>query len=161
MNNETAGTVWSALLDADLNSRYWRLMALRHTRREKYAKIFLAVTASATVASWALWEHVKALWQGLSGVSAAVSVALPILDVPKDVEKMVAAQAEWTHLMHEYEELWGQRAALSDADFSSKLKALRTREVEVSGKTATLPSDDTKLAERCYAAVLKTRGLQA
>jgi hypothetical protein len=161
MNSETTSTVWSALLDADLNSRYWRLMALRHTRREKYAKIFLAVTASATVASWAVWEHVRPLWQGLSVVSAVVSVALPILDVPKDVKKMAEAQAEWTQLMHEYAELWEQRAALADADFSSKLKALRAREVKVSSETATLPSDDTGLAERCYAEVLKTRGLRA
>ena len=72
---------------------------------------------------------------------------------------MVEAQAEWTQLMHEYAELWEQRAALADADFSSKLKALRAREVKVSSETAKLPSDDTGLAERCYAEVLKTRGL--
>lgn len=159
MNSEYITDTWSSLLDADLNSRYWRLMALRYSRREGQAKIFLAVVASTTVASWSLWVEHKWLWQGLSAISALISVALPIVDAPKRVETMIKAQTEWLKLMHEYEELWRSRQTLTEKAFSNKLVELKKREVEVSEKTAKLPSDDNGLAESCYAEVLKTRGL--
>lgn len=160
MSNEHADAAWTSLLDADLNSRYWRLMGLRYSRREGNAKIFLAVTASATVASWSLWEDLKLLWQSLSTASAVVSVALPIINVQEKADKMVAAQVEWMRLMHEYEELWRQRSTLDAQAYSAKLASLKAQEVAVSKSTAMLPSDDTKLAEACYMDVLKSRGLK-
>lgn len=159
MNGEYIKDTWASLLDSDLNSRYWRLMALRYSRREGHAKILLAVAASTTVASWSLWVEVKWLWQTLSAISALVSIALPIIDAPKKVETMIKAQTEWLKLMHEYEELWRSRQTLTEKSFSSKLMELKKREVEVSEKTAKLPSDDDGLAESCYAEVVKSRGL--
>lgn len=159
MNGEYIRDTWASLLDADLNSRYWRFMALRYTRRESQAKIFLAATASATVASWTLWLELKLLWQSLSALSALTSVALPIIDAPRKVEIMIEAQTEWLSLMHGYEELWRMRESLSEKAFSSKLAEIKKREVEVSKTTAKLSSDDKLLAERCYAEVVKSRGL--
>jgi hypothetical protein len=159
VNAEHSNSAWQSLLDADLNARYWRYMGLRFTRREGWAKMFLAATASATVASWSLWVEVKLLWQSLSVIAALVSVAMPIIDAPRKIATMTEAQAAWLQLMHEYDDLWRSRASLGEKAFASKLSSLREREVEVSKKTATLPSDDTALAERCYAEVATSRGL--
>lgn len=159
MNGEYIRDTWSSLLDADLNSRYWRLMALRYSRRENRAKIFLAATASATVASWSLWVDLKWVWQTLSAVSAITSVSLPIIDAPGKMETMIEAHAAWLQLMHEYEGLWRARNTLTEESFSGKLTGLKSREIEVSKQTAKLPSDDKKLAELCYIDVMQSRGL--
>lgn len=134
-------------------------MTLRYSRREGHARIFLAAMASATVGSWSLWGEVKALWQGLSIVSALISVALPIIDAPRKIELMTEAQAMWLQLMHDYEELFRLRETLSEKAFSAKLSAIKAREVEASTKTAKLPSDDLALSERCYSEVGASRGL--
>jgi hypothetical protein len=161
VNSEHSISAWQALLDADLNARYWRYMGLRYTRREGWAKIFLATTASATVASWSLWAEVKLLWQSFSVIAALVSVAMPIIDAPRKIAAMTEAQAAWLQLMHEYDDLWRSRASIGERAFASKLSSLREREVDVSKMTATLPSDDSVLAERCYAEVATSRGLAA
>ena len=147
-------------MDADLNYRYWNLMALRYSRREGNAKIFLACTASATVASWSLWVDVKWAWQTLSAVSAIISVVLPIVDIPRKIQTMTEVQTAWLRLMHEYENLWRTRSTLTEKSYSRKLVALKVREAEVSKNTIRLPSDDKKLAAICYADVLKSRGLE-
>src|SRR6266480_8159768 len=103
-------------------------MGLRYTRREGYAKIFLAATASATVASWSLWAEVKPLWQTLSVIAALVSVTMPIIDAPRKVETMTEAQASWLQLMHDYEALWRSPGSLSEKAFVSKLTSLKERE---------------------------------
>lgn len=159
MNGERIASAWYAVLDADLHQRYWRYMGLRFNRREGYAKIFLAATASATVASWSIWADNKVLWQGLSIVAAIVSVALPIIDVPRKVDLMTEIQASWLQLMHDYEELWASRATFSDKQFTAKLSALKSREVEVVRKSARLPSDDKQLAEICQNEVVTSRKL--
>jgi hypothetical protein len=101
----------------------------------------------------------KWIWQTLSASSALASVALPIIDAPRKIETMIEVQAEWLHLMHGYEDLWRIRRTLEDEVFSNRLSEFKKREVEVSTRTAKLPSDDKKLAERCYAEVLQSRGL--
>lgn len=159
MTTEYIQSTWKSLLDADLNTRYWRLMSLRYMRFEGHAKIFLAATASATVASWSLWADWKIVWQSLSVISALVSVALPIVDAARKVEVMNEAQTDWLRLMHDYEELWRLRTALTEKTFPNKLSALKLREVDISRKTAKLPSDDIKLANSCHDEVLKSRGL--
>ena len=87
MNADQKKFVWRSLLDADQNARYWRAMTLRYVRRERAAKIFLALVASATVAGWGFWREVGWLWQGFSILAALISVALPIFDVPRHVEE--------------------------------------------------------------------------
>jgi hypothetical protein len=150
---------FNAMLDAQLQSRYWNLMALRYLRRETNAKIFLAVTASATVASWAIWKANEALWQSLSAASAIISVVLPIVDAPRKIDDMAEVQWRWQKLMHEYEALYGSSSTLSQIAFDKRFKELRAEEADISKKTSRLPTDDVRLAKRCQAEIIKARGL--
>ena len=50
--------IWKALLDADMNVRYWKYMAQRLVKRDCNTKIFLAVMSSSTVGSWWIWEDI-------------------------------------------------------------------------------------------------------
>lgn len=160
MNGERVTSAWYSVLEADLHQRYWRYMGLRFSRREGYAKIFLAATASATVASWSVWADNKILWQSLSIVAAVVSVALPIIDVPRKVDLMAEIQASWLQLMHDYEDLWASRSSLSDKQFTSKLSALKSQEVNIVKRSARLPSDDRRLAAICQDEVVTSRNLK-
>ncbi len=44
--------IWDSLLDADLNIRYWGYLSRRYYCINRFIKIFLAIIASGTVASW-------------------------------------------------------------------------------------------------------------
>ena len=72
-------TVWRAMLDADLNYRYYGKLGRRYSGYERATKIFSAVASSSVVASWGMWSDVPILWKILSGISAVVAVVLPAL----------------------------------------------------------------------------------
>lgn len=59
MNADQKEFVWRSLLDADQNARYWRAMTLRYVRRERAAKIFLAVVASSNCSRMGILERGK------------------------------------------------------------------------------------------------------
>jgi hypothetical protein len=153
--------LWQSLLDADQNSRYWRAMTLRFIRRERAAKIFLAIVSSATVAGWGFWRETGWVWQGLSVISAIVSVALPVYDVPRLVESMVELNDKWSQLINDYEEMWTSRNSISDADYQEGMKKAKTIEAELSKKATKLPHDDDELGTKTYNEVLQERQLVA
>jgi len=159
MNADQTVFFWQSLLDADQNSRYWRAMTLRFVRRERTAKIFLAIVSSATVAGWGFWREASWVWQGLSILAALISVALPIFDVPRHVEAMVELHEKWFQLLTEYEEIWALRASITDAETQEKIKKLKGTEVELAKKSAKLPNDDTDLGTKTYNDVLRERHL--
>ena len=159
MNDDQKVLMWRGLLDADQNARYWRAMTLRYVRRERLAKIFLAILSSATVAGWSFWRDISLMWQSLSVVSAVVSVALPIFDVPKHVEAMGELHEKWHQLLNEYETLWSVRATMSNSEVQKRLAKLKQAEVEAAKKAVKLPNDDERLGAKTYNEVLRERHL--
>jgi hypothetical protein len=151
--------VWNSLLTAQMNACYWNSLALRYNDREKWLKIFLAVTASSTVAGWTIWAHYDFLWKTLSGLSAIVAVALPILDYSGQVEKMTKLASKCAQLRVGYELLWAQFDSLSPQSILDAQGKLAQQEIELSDVQAALP-DDRKLLEQCQNEVLKSRGYE-
>jgi hypothetical protein len=49
--NNSQKAIWRAMLDADMNARYWKAMLIKYSREEKRIKIFLAIVTSGTVIS--------------------------------------------------------------------------------------------------------------
>jgi hypothetical protein len=47
--NNSQKAIWRAMLDADMNARYWKAMLIKYSREEKRIKIFLAIVTSGTV----------------------------------------------------------------------------------------------------------------
>ena len=160
-STELSGTriaIWNAMLDADMNARYWAEMVRHYASKDKRMRIFLAVTSSATVASWAIAIDMRIIWQVLSSLAALVAVALPILDWPKQREKMAELSGEWLQLQFDYERLWRQSKDNDSEVIENELSAHRAREVKLQENTAQLPLDH-KLIDRCYEAVVESRGL--
>jgi len=159
MNADQKDLLWRSLLDADQNARYWRAMTLRYVRRERMAKIFLAIVSSATVAGWGFWRDVNWLWQGLSIIAAIIASAMPIIDVSRQIESMLELHERWLQLLNEYEDVWTARGNITDLDVQEKLKILKALEVELSKKAAKLPNDDVVLGTKSYNDVLRERKL--
>ncbi|GAB6163561.1 hypothetical protein JCM12298_27210 [Desulfothermus naphthae] len=153
-------TVWDSMLDADLNERYWTYLAKRYHDRDKWAKIFLAIMTSGTVASWGFWSQIEILWKILSAISALLAIALPILNWPKMVESMIDLKQKWFQIKSDYEILWLEiKDGINDENKVKKeLKKLKEKEARISQKEANLPNDK-KLLQRCRNEVLKSRGL--
>ena len=119
----------------------------------------LAVVASATVAGWTAWKDFPALWQTLSIIGAVVSVALPIIDVPRHIETMGEVHEGWSTVLADYEEIWNARAGLPDADAAAAIKKFRGAETKLMKKTAKLPNDDKKLGAKVFDDIVRERGL--
>ena len=98
--------VWEAMLDADLNFRYWDHLSRRYSAWDKYTKIFLAIMSSSTVAGWRIWNEVDILWKVLSAVSAGTAIALPILNWQKKIGEMSNLRGKWSRISRAYENLW-------------------------------------------------------
>jgi hypothetical protein len=84
----------------------------------------------------------------LSVVSAIISVALPIYDVPRQVESMVEVNEKWSQLVNDYEEIWTARNSISEADYREGVRKAKAIEAELSKKVARLPHDDVELGRK-------------
>ena len=146
------------MLTAQMSACYWNCLARRYSSREKWIKIFLAVTSSGTVAAWSIWSQHGTVWKILSGVSALVAVALPILDYSGQVEKTAKLADICAQLRMGYDQLWAQIDDLSPDSLREALGKLTQQEVELSQIQAVLPKDE-KLLVGCQDEVLRSRGL--
>jgi hypothetical protein len=151
--------VWQRMLDAEMNDRYWRDRASDFAQREKGLKVFLAITSSATVAGWTVWHNVPIVWQILSGVSAVIAVALPILDYTSQVERASDLRSEWWDLAGEYRTLWVELNANLKAPISDRLRPLQGRETEMAKIESKYFKRDEALVKKSQRAVLVARGL--
>ena len=152
--------IWKLLLDADLNSRYWKELAERYSSREKKFKIFLAIMASGTVATWGIWDNIPILWKLLSGISAILSIALPILNYPEQIKQMSCLSGQWAELRIKYEQQWVKIRNISDSNKIDKLvECYNDEQVKLEELESTLPKD-VKLLKKCQSDVLASRGLK-
>lgn len=145
------------MLDADMNVRYWSCLSRRYYNRDKFVKIFLAITSSGTVASWKLWSEVDIIWKILSGISALIAIALPILDWQKVIESIASVKGKWTQLETEYAALW-HKINLNQSVSIDEYKEIKKLEADAVQSETNLPKDD-KLIKKCRDEVVTSRGL--
>ena len=160
--------IWEAVLDADLNLRYWDHLSRRYSTWDKYTKILLAFTSSSSVASWSIWSEINilwidiSLWKVLSAVSAAVAVALPFLNWQKKIGDMSNLRGKWSRISRAYENLWED--LLLDRTGTELVGEYRRVRDEMEGEedntAPDLPLNKRKLIKRCYDEILESRGLK-
>jgi hypothetical protein len=149
-----------AMLDADMNARYWKGMVARYQHREKILKIFIALTSSGTVATWSLWGSLPLLWKSLSTMSAVLSIALPIINLQRKVEIMADLTGRWGELRIEYEILYkkSKEPNVNHDQIEEIHKEFKQIEASLQYTEAKLPNDKNLLI-KCYKEVCKARGL--
>ena len=148
------------MLDADMNKRYWSELSNRYYTRDKWAKIFLAVMTSGTVASWGFWSQYVFLWKGLSALSAIIAIALPILNWPKMIQNMNVLKEKWLSIKYQYELLWldVKDGIKDETKIKKEFKNIREKESILCQKEANLPNKP-KLLLKCREDVKKSRGI--
>lgn len=152
--------LWDSMLDADMNVRYWDHLNRRFYKRDKNVKIFLAIMASGTVASWGILIDIPILWKFLSGISAVTAIVLPIVDWPKSIGVMSKLKRKWMEIQYDYEELWSKRRMLNQNQLLKEHNKIKRKELRVSEMETNLPNDK-KLLIKCQEEVLKSRGLSS
>lgn len=150
--------LWKAVLSADMNARYWAAMGRRYARRDLRFRLFLAVSASGTVAGWSLWVQTPWLWKSVSAIAALVSIASPLLAYAKQSNVMASIAGEWTQLQVDYELLWGQIGETFTPTQDKRFDELKKREVGNRRQETKLP-EDRRLLEWSQQEVLVSRGL--
>jgi hypothetical protein len=150
--------VWSAMLTADYNSRYWEYLYKRYYQRQKWAEIFLAVTSSSSVAAWGIWSSTPLVWKLLSAASTLVAVTLPIINMKKQIADLADLLSQWVQIHAAYCVLWFdiEHTQPSRDLIIDQFKKLQGRETEVDKTTSNIPDDD-KLLEKCRQEVLASR----
>ncbi len=152
--------IWDSMLDADMNVRYWSKLGRRYNNMDQGHKIFLAIMSSGTVASWGIWSEIEIVWKILSGISALMAIALPILNWPKMIQSMVNVAQKWTQIKIDYENLWTDlNQGKNQAILVEEYKKAKQREAKASQEETNLPHKN-KLLEQCVEEVLKSRGLE-
>jgi hypothetical protein len=150
--------IWNSMLTAQMNVCYWSKLAYRYAQREKWTKIFLAITSSGTVAGWGFWADHAIIWKVLSGVSAIIAVSLPIVDYSGRIAQLNKAASKCAQLRLGYDQLWAQLDALTPDSFREMRAELSKKEIELAELQVTDP-DDRELLARCQDEVLQSRGL--
>lgn len=147
-----------AVLDAEYNFRYWRYMTVKYLYRERYLMIFLASTSSSTVAGWGIWQDAEVVWKLLSGLSAIIAIALPILGWSTWIQNMAKLTSQWQQLLLDREELYLDfKSPTTNAEqIRTRLYALKKREVQLDSELHMIPYDE-KTAEKSQAEVRRSR----
>jgi len=154
--------IWESMLDIDMNSRYYGCLARRYSWYDKLSKIFVAATSSTSIASWSLWNQTsdwmsyQTLWQVFTAVSAVAAVALPILDFPKEIEKMASLKSAYAALLPEYQRLWRQLSQLTADEAERRYAGIQLRENDLSHMEANVKRD-TRLILQCQNCVERAR----
>lgn len=152
--------IWENWLKAELRARYWDCMAKRYYRYDLFIKLFMAVAASSTVASWKMWAENPEVWKVLSCISAVVSIANPFFKFTDRIKKMSSLSKEWSHIKDDYEVLWVKRNGLTPPQVITEFSAMKRKEKAVDDSDAILPGEDKRLLNLCQDYVECSRGLK-
>jgi hypothetical protein len=148
--------IWNALLDAEMNVRYWRCLARKDVLTEKALKIVLALTSSG--AFLAIWASNPGVVKVLSAISTILAISLPILNLSERVETMAGLCGKWTQMSIEYDRLWLRSNSEPQGNYETEIRLLKERTIELRTVEAKLPYDN-KLIQRCQREVLMARGI--
>ena len=162
LSQEIRTAVWNALLTADMNVRYWHEIRYSYERKDVVTKIFLAATSSTTVATWGFWSGIDWLWKSLSGGSALLAIALPILNWSRKMTDMANLHGTWIQIRNRYETLWRQMQSnqFSELQSEAAYAMIQAKEEEAEGSEMKISAKrDKRLIAKCYAEVLASRNL--
>lgn len=148
-------SLWTSLLQADHEQRYWHAKACERVGYDFWSKIVLAFLSSGAVAGWTFWADYPGWWKGLSAVATLLSIVLPLMALNSQVVTMTEVHGRWLQLKHNYDAMWRDQALISNEDVRKKLDESKRMEAELSAKAISLPSKDVKLGAKTYREVIE------
>ncbi len=153
---EISKAIWESVLDADLNERYWAHLSRNYHKQNRYIKIFLAIMASGTVASWSFWADIQVLWKILSAIVAIIAIISSILKLETAIEHMSTIKGKWKRVLSDYEILWISRKDKIENELIEEYKRIKDEENEIDEKNFPIKE---KLILKIQDEVIKSRGI--
>ena len=140
VSNETNTAIWNAIHDSARWGRYYRTLAGRHRRHEKWIRSVLlaSVVGSITTLVAAMPALVQALVGGLVGVAV-------IFDIVKQPSQTATALAligdECDHARIALDELWRDLATIGEEEARRRFDSLNRHLAHVTSMAAHVPED--------------------
>ncbi len=151
--------IWKSMLDAEMNYCYWNSIVKLYTQFDMVSKIFLALMASSTVASWTLWSDFDGIWKFLSAMSAVLSITLPIVNFQKTISTASNLAGSWGELKADYSDLWRKVQNNNVKDFEKHFTQFQKIQSRTTKKEIGMPNKK-KLLTKCQNEVLNRRKLK-
>ena len=157
--------IWTSMLDADLNAKYWGYIGKRQFKKNRRLKIALAIVSVSTVAfSDFINSYLKVPWQLIVAIAAVIAYILPILNWEQNLKDLSTLTRLYTELQYEFENLWAdievndENLDLHTIEEGYNRARQKQQNVLLVLQSFGLP-DDEDLIEACYREVLSSRDL--
>ncbi|BCS95456.1 hypothetical protein DSLASN_10880 [Desulfoluna limicola] len=161
---ELERSMWSAMLDCEMNALYYGYIARRYERLERFFQIFIAILATSSIGSLHLWKMNVTWFQWswiydcLSALAIIISISLPFMRFTSIANKAISLRPIFQRFTTDYENLWLQRKSLKEPTLRSKLKDLKQQELIETNSDNKMPRD-TKLLKKCQKEIIKSKNL--
>jgi hypothetical protein len=161
-NQKNRIALWTAMLDADYQKRYWHRKAGKFTYWDRRIQVVLALSSSAAVFTALSDLEYIALWKILTFITALIAVAWPFFNLGHRSFEMHELSNLYHGLEIHYESLWRKvdDSSFTDSEFHEQFDALKAKELVIGKKIFDLPTDDKKLHLLCQKEVVNSRGLE-
>jgi len=143
--------IWNSMLTADGNFRYWKQVTLKYLRKDKYTKIFLAITSSSIIIGWIAgliatsewWAvYVSVAWKICSGGNVLVAIILPFMKYEETIKTASFLFGNWWKLKEEYEDMWRRVNDGEENGIEEQYKSIKTREGGLVEQEAHIPENE-------------------
>lgn len=150
LSSQMRREVWNSMLSADLNYRYHRALADSLQKQDKAAKITVAITSSAAVASWAIWTMpgFNWVWQVASGAAALIAVALPIVDPARLLKTASQLAGGWFSVLRDCQLLWADVESTTGLHLEQRYERIVAEEKRLTEMETGVP-DCRRLMHAC------------
>lgn len=154
--------IWEAMLDADLNRRYFGYLYADYHRADLIIKSMLAIFSSSTVASWAFWEYSAGgvLWKSCSAIVTVIAIVSPFLNLANKLELSARLKSEYGNMYSDYRKIYYAGRSQDKRRIGEIVLMLGEREHELALLEEILPVNKLGLISKCQDEVLAAHGLE-
>ena len=153
--------IWEAMLDADLNRRYFGYLYANYHRADLTIKSMLAIFSSSTVASWAFWEYSAGgiLWKSCSALVTIIAIVSPFLNLGNRLELSARLKGEYGNMYSDYRKIYYADHSQDQRRIGEIVLMLGEREHELGLLEEILPVNKHALIAKCQDEVLAAHGI--
>jgi len=125
--------LWYNLLDTRFKAFYFDELTTRYQVINRRLNVFLAITSSASIASWAIWEHLNFIWGVIIAASTVINVIKPYFPFHKYVNEISRTATQLDNLHWEYEKLWfnNENNKITEDECFELFMELKKRSIDV------------------------------
>ncbi len=127
---------WQELSDLKRDARYIDLYHARTERTDRWLSIFAAVTSSASIGAWAVWQHLGPAWAFIIAASQVLSAVKEHLPYSKRLKALGALSPELAGLAISAEHDWYKvsRGLLTEVEIHDLYIALKRKKLDATQK---------------------------